>query len=66
MEQKPSHTVVPNETQSFTTRTTREGKNLKYELRVLQQPIRARACGSGSKCMFVSICHPSDLRLTAP
>jgi hypothetical protein len=54
MEHKPSYTVVPNETQSFTTRTTREGKNLKYELRVLQQPIRARACGSGSKCTFLS------------
>ena len=63
MEHKPSFTVVPNETQSFTTRTTREGKNLKYELRVLQQPVRARACGSGSKCTFISACLLSDWRL---
>ena len=56
MEHKPSlDMVVPNVTESFTTRTTREGKNLKYELKVLQQPLRARACGSGSKCMFMSI-----------
>jgi hypothetical protein len=56
MEHKPSYPPVPNETYSFTTRITREGKNLKYELRVLQQPLRARACGSGQKCMFASIC----------
>lgn len=41
---------VPNETKSFTTRLTREGKTLRYELHVLQQPVRARACGSGQKC----------------
>lgn len=40
---------VPNETKSFTTRLTREGKTLRYELNVLQQPVRARACGSGQK-----------------
>jgi hypothetical protein len=52
MEHRSSINIpVPNETQSFTTRTTREGKNLRYELKVLQQPLRARACGSGSKCM---------------
>ena len=52
MEHRSSINIpVPNETQSFTTRTTREGKTLRYELKVLQQPVRARACGSGSKCM---------------
>lgn len=64
MEHKPSYTVVPNETQSYTTRTTREGKNLKYELKVLQQPVRARACGSGSKCEFSPIRLFSDVQLT--
>lgn len=32
------------------TRTTRDGRRLHYELKVLQQPERARACGSGPKC----------------
>ncbi|KAJ4417301.1 hypothetical protein N0V82_006245 [Gnomoniopsis sp. IMI 355080] len=31
------------------TRTTRDGRRLHYELKVLQQPERARACGSGPK-----------------
>lgn len=31
-------------------RTTRDGRRLHYELKVLQQPERARACGSGPKC----------------
>ena len=31
-------------------RTTREGRRLRYELQVIQQPERARACGSGQKC----------------
>ncbi|CAN8103376.1 unnamed protein product [Discula destructiva] len=30
-------------------RTTRDGRRLHYELKVLQQPERARACGSGPK-----------------
>jgi len=33
-------------------RTTKGGRRLQYELYVLQQPERARACGSGAKCMF--------------
>lgn len=42
---------MTNETRSSTTRLTREGKSLRYELQVLQQPMRARACGAGQKCM---------------
>lgn len=30
-------------------RKTREGRRLQYELKVIQQPERARACGSGAK-----------------
>lgn len=40
----------PNETEYSSTRTTREGKELTYTLKVLQQPERARACGAGAKC----------------
>ncbi|MCJ1340316.1 velvet protein [Bachmanniomyces sp. S44760] len=40
---------VSNETDSSMTRTTKEGRKLTYEMRVLQQPQRARACGSGAK-----------------
>lgn len=32
------------------TRMTAEGRKLTYELKVIQQPERARACGSGAKC----------------
>ena len=38
-------------------RTTKEGRRLQYELYVLQQPERARACGSGAKCKL-----PGDAR----
>lgn len=31
-------------------RVTRDGRGLHYDLQVLQQPERARACGSGPKC----------------
>lgn len=41
---------APNETKSKTVRMTKEGKKLTYELNVIQQPERARACGSGAKC----------------
>lgn len=40
-------------------RTTRDGRRLHYELKVLQQPERARACGSGPKC------EPANLFLMA-
>ncbi|KAI9836241.1 MAG: hypothetical protein M1819_001578 [Sarea resinae] len=40
---------VANETRSTSTRMTKEGKKLTYKLNVIQQPARARACGSGAK-----------------
>ena len=45
-------TVMPvnNETDACLTRTTKDGRELLYELKVIQQPERARACGSGAKC----------------
>lgn len=33
-------------------RTTKDGRRLHYEMICLQQPERARACGSGQKCML--------------
>lgn len=44
---------VPNDTKCLTTRLTREDKTVRYELHVLQQPVRARACGSGQKCSYI-------------
>lgn len=41
---------VANVTESSATRVTLEGKRLQYNLTVLQQPMRARACGAGAKC----------------
>lgn len=32
------------------TRNTKEGRTLTYDLTVIQQPERARACGSGASC----------------
>ncbi|TKA32981.1 hypothetical protein B0A54_14367 [Friedmanniomyces endolithicus] len=40
---------VDNENESSAARVTKDGKQLTYRLRVLQQPIRARACGAGAK-----------------
>ncbi|KAL1602370.1 velum formation-related protein [Paraconiothyrium brasiliense] len=40
---------VPNETRSSSVRTTKDGRNIRYSLQVIQQPERARACGSGAK-----------------
>ncbi|KAF2264240.1 hypothetical protein CC78DRAFT_245083 [Lojkania enalia] len=40
---------VPNETNSSASRITKEGKKITYALQVIQQPERARACGSGAK-----------------
>ncbi|MCJ1442589.1 MAG: velvet protein [Stictis urceolatum] len=40
---------VSNETKASFTRSTKDGRTLTYELQVLQQPQRARACGSGAK-----------------
>ncbi|KAL8951178.1 MAG: hypothetical protein Q9222_002838 [Ikaeria aurantiellina] len=40
---------VEHETSNTMKRATKEGKQLTYELIVIQQPERARACGSGAK-----------------
>lgn len=42
--------AVNNETENAVSRVTREGRQLTYEMKVIQQPERARACGSGAKC----------------
>ncbi|KAL2351268.1 velvet factor-domain-containing protein [Cryomyces antarcticus] len=41
--------AVPNEGRGQASRITREGKKITYVLSVIQQPARARACGSGAK-----------------
>ncbi|KAL9045524.1 MAG: hypothetical protein Q9214_001442 [Letrouitia sp. 1 TL-2023] len=41
--------AVNNEKESSMTRVTKEGRRLTYEMVVMQQPERARACGSGAK-----------------
>lgn len=41
--------AVPNETRSSSVRTTKDGRSIRYSLQVIQQPERARACGSGAK-----------------
>lgn len=51
----PGTKPADNETESCSTRWTKEGKRLTYRLKVLQQPHRARACGSGAKCKTVSL-----------
>ena len=66
---------VSNETKASFTRSTKDGRTLTYELQVLQQPQRARACGSGAKCRspaypvvhrslltWRSICGPTTCR----
>ncbi|KAB8292306.1 hypothetical protein EYC80_008048 [Monilinia laxa] len=41
--------AAPKSTPEIITRTTKGGRKLKYTLTVIQQPERARACGSGAK-----------------
>ncbi|KAF2128911.1 hypothetical protein P153DRAFT_28118 [Dothidotthia symphoricarpi CBS 119687] len=41
--------AVANETKSTSVRTTKDGRQVRYNLQVIQQPERARACGSGAK-----------------
>jgi hypothetical protein len=48
----PGVRAVENETTGTTSRTTKEGRKVSYQLTVLQQPSRARACGAGAKCKF--------------
>ena len=40
----------PNETQNEYTRTTVDHREIKYFLKVAQQPEKARACGAGKQC----------------
>jgi hypothetical protein len=35
---------------TITSRDTKGGRRLWYRMKVIQQPERARACGSGPKC----------------
>ena len=42
---------VANELISTMERHTRDGRTLLYQMEVIQQPERARACGAGAKCM---------------
>ena len=44
----PAHPSRPD--RGAMQRTTRDGRQLTYEMQVIQQPERARACGSGVKC----------------
>ncbi len=46
---------VDNENESSAARVTKDGKQLTYHLKVLQQPIRARACGAGAKCRYLNV-----------
>lgn len=41
---------LPEMAMAEVTRITAEGRKLNYALKVIQQPERARACGSGAKC----------------
>lgn len=45
----PGPITVNNETFSSSSRITREGRKITYRAQVIQQPERARACGSGAK-----------------
>ena len=70
---------VPNETKSSSSRHTKDGREIRYCLQVIQQPERARACGSGAKCeprdvlrthgiislTLRSVCRPSPRRSSA-
>ena len=38
------------ETTAVADRVLRDGTILRYQLSILQQPMRARACGMGAKC----------------
>jgi hypothetical protein len=41
------------ERQGEVSRVTRSGRRITYCLKVIQQPERARACGSGAKCEMI-------------
>ncbi|KAF7197971.1 Developmental and secondary metabolism regulator veA [Pseudocercospora fuligena] len=51
MDRMDRSVVIPvdNETESSTSRVTIDGRTITYKMTVLQQPVRARACGQGAK-----------------
>ncbi|KAJ5554201.1 hypothetical protein N7513_004160 [Penicillium frequentans] len=40
---------APKDSEAYTKRVTRDGRELTYQMVVMQQPERARACGAGAK-----------------
>lgn len=58
-----SHKGEPS--RSRNTRTTVGGRVLHYVLTVMQEPDRARACGSGPKCNSHLVLGPKQTRLTS-
>jgi len=62
MDQMERTNLIPvaNETKSTATRMTAEGKQITYCMHVLQQPVRARACGAGAKCKSDASVHVYD------
>lgn len=53
---------APRDTVQLIHRVTREKRSLWYQLSVLQQPERARACGAGSKGKSIILPHAGDSR----
>jgi hypothetical protein len=41
------------ETTNQVVRTTASGRRLRYKLNVMQEPAKARACGSGPRCKLI-------------
>lgn len=56
---------VEHESSNSVKRTTKEGRQLTYELVVLQEPERARACGSGAKCWSSTAINGRERRMNA-
>lgn len=55
-----------NDNRNSVTRVTKEGKKLTYEMNVIQQPERARACGSGAKCESLTYFYSTTSQATGP
>lgn len=62
MEPSEHRNVIPvdNETSSCATRFSKEGRQYKYCMNVIQQPVRARACGAGAKCQSIPLPSTPD------
>lgn len=48
MRQQPN--MAPDPSHARFDRHTQDGRRIWYDLKVIQEPERARACGSGPKC----------------